>query len=262
MPLKNYLKLERPLIWLDVETANMAQPEQARICEFSFHMIYPDDRPDKIWGTLINPGIPIHPETTKVHNIMDSDVAEKPQFSQIARNIAGGFQNCDYGGYNVRFDLRVLSGEFARSGVAWTYIGAYIIDPLRLWQISEPRTLTDAVRKFCGREPSEAHRASGDVQDVHDVLIGQFEAWPDLPRDVAKLGDLCYPPDPNKLDETGKFRWKDGKVVLTFGKHSGKTIDKLPKDYLQWMIGGDFSAEVKQIAKEALQGRYPQRNTA
>ena len=261
MNLKNYLTLERPLVWLDVETASIAPPEQARICEFSFHMIYPDDRPDKIWGTLINPGIPIHPEATKVHKIMDSDVEGKPRFAQIANNLASGFKNVDYGGYNVRFDLRVLSGEFARAGVAWTYLDASIIDPLRLWQVSEPRTLTDAVKKFLGREPSEAHRAGSDVEDVYEVLLGQFEHWPDLPRDIKKLAELCYPPDPDKLDESGKFRWRDGKVILTFGKHAGKPIEELPKDYLQWVCGADFSEEVKQIAREAMQGRYPKRST-
>ena len=260
MSLKNYLTLTRPLVWLDVETANMVPPEQARICEFSFHMVYPDDKPDKVWGTLINPGIPIHPETTEVHKIMDSDVADKPKFSQIAPNIAMGLKNVDYGGYNVRFDLRVLSGEFARAGVAWTYLGAKIIDPLRLWQVSEPRTLTDAVRKFLGREPSEAHRASGDVQDVYDVFLGQLEYWKDLPRDVDKLAELCFPHDPNKVDESGKFKWQDNKVVLTFGKNAGKDLEKLPKDYLQWIVGADFSDEVKQIAREALAGRYPKRS--
>lgn len=259
MSLKNYLTLSKPLVWLDVETANMAPPEQARICEFSFHMIYPDDRPDKIWGTLVNPGIPIHADTTRVHKIMDSDVADKPKFAQIAQNIAGGLKNVDFGGYNVKFDLRVLSGEFARCGITWTYLGACIIDPLRLWQVQMPRTLTDAVREFCGREPSEAHRASGDVQDVYDVLLGQFDRWKDLPRDVTKLSELCFPPDPDRLDDTGKFRWRDGKVIVTFGKNAGKALESLPKDYLQWVCGADFSEEVKQIAREALQGRYPKR---
>lgn len=257
--IKNFLTLDRPLVWLDVETANMAPPEQARICELSFHMIYPGDKPDKIWGTLINPGISIHPEATKVHKIMDSDVADKPRFVQLAKNLASGFTNVDYGGYNVKFDLRVLSGEFARAGIAWTYLGSSIVDPLRLWQVQMPRTLTDAVREFCGREPSEAHRASGDVQDVFDVFLAQLEKWPNLPRDVAKLSELCFPPDPDRLDDTGKFRWKDGKVVLTFGKNAGKAIEALPKDYLQWICGADFSEEVKQIAREALQGRYPKR---
>jgi DNA polymerase-3 subunit epsilon len=116
------------------------------------------------------------------------------------------------------------------------------------------------VREFCGREPSEAHRASGDVQDVYDVLLGQFDRWKDLPRNVEKLSELCFPPDPDRLDDTGKFRWQNGKVILTFGKNAGKAIEVLPKDYLQWICGADFSEEVKQIAREAMQGRYPKRN--
>jgi DNA polymerase-3 subunit epsilon len=36
----------------------------------------------------------------------------------------------------------------------------------------------------------------------------------------------------------------------------------LPKDYLQWIVGADFSEEVKQIAREALQGKFPKRKDA
>lgn len=259
MSIKNFITLDRPLIWLDVETANLAPPEQARICELSFHMIYPDNKPDKIWSTLLNPDIPIHPDVAKVHKITDADVKDKPKFAQIATNLAKGFNGSDYGGYNVKFDLRVLGGEFARANVSWSYADARIIDPLRLWQINEPRTLTDAVRKFRGREPSEAHRAAGDVWDTYDVFLGQLETWPSLPRDVAKLSELCYPPDPDKIDEGGKFRWKNGNVVACFGKHAGTPIQRLPKDYLKWMQGADFPDEIRQIARDALRGIFPKK---
>jgi DNA polymerase III subunit epsilon len=258
---KNFISLDRPLVWLDVETASIVPPEQARICELSFHMVYPDDRPDKVWSTLINPGVPIHPEVTTIHHITDAEVKDKPKFAQLAANLAMGFKDADYGGYNVKFDLRVLGGEFSRAGVQWSYLNSRIIDPLRIWQTQEPRTLTDAVKKFRGREPSEAHRASGDVWDAYDVFIGQLEMWQQLPRSIDELAKICYPPDPDKLEDGGKFRWKDGKAVITFGKHAGKSIQELPRDYLQWLSGADFSDEVKQIAREAIKGRFPRRQT-
>lgn len=259
MSIKNYIILNRPLIWLDVETATIAPPEQARICELSFHVVYPDNKPDKTWSSLINPGISIHPETTSIHHITDAEVQDKPRFAQIAANLAKGFNGADYGGYNVKFDLRVLGGEFARAGVPWSYTEARIIDPLRIWQTQEPRTLTDAVRKFRGREPSEAHRASGDVWDAYDVFLGQLEMWQQLPRSIEELSKICHPPDPDKIGESGKFRWKDGKAVITFGKYAGRSIQELPGDYLRWLCGADFPDEVKQIAREAQQGRYPKR---
>lgn len=261
MQLKDLITLERPLIWLDVETANITQPEQARICELGFQVLYPASygKADYSWNSLINPLIPIERETHEKHGISDEDVKDKATFVRIAEKLAKGFQNCDYAGYNVQFDLRVLSGEFSRAVVPWSYEHAAVIDPLRLWQVSMPRTLSDAVREFCKREPTNAHRASEDAKDAHDVLLGQLERWQDLPRDVKKLGELCYPKDPNKIDPEGKFRWKGNDVVITFGKNNGVSLRKLDRGYLEWICKGGFSEATKQIARDALVGKYPEK---
>ena len=49
-----------------------------------------------------------------------------------------------------------------------------------------------------------------------------------------------------------------------FGKHKSERLDKLPRDYLEWIVNGaaDFSEEVRAIAKDALAGVYPTRTTS
>jgi DNA polymerase-3 subunit epsilon len=258
--LKTFLHLDRPLVWLDVETDSFLPPEQSRIVDFGFRMIYPEEeKPDKIYQSLINPGRPITSEARKKHGITDEAVAGKPFFTQIADSLQRGFEGVDYGGYNVKFDLKVLTGEMKRAGVEWDYESARILDPLRLWQVSVPRTLTDAVREFLNREPTDAHRAMGDVEDVHDVFLAMLERFRDLPRDVQKLHDLAFPIDPESADKEGKFKWRGDECVITFGKHNGTPIQSVPRGYLQYIIDNDFASSTKEVCRQALMGNFPKR---
>ena len=59
--------------------------------------------------------------------------------------------------------------------------------------------------------------------------------------------------------------WNDeGEAALAFGKHRGRTLRELSGQgggYLNWMVGADFSDEVKQILIAALKGEFPRRST-
>jgi DNA polymerase-3 subunit epsilon len=224
-------------------------------------MIYPDEdgRPDKVYQSLLNPGAPITSEAMKKHGITDEMVQGKPFFSQIAESLSRGFADADFCGYNVKFDLKVLTGEMKRAGIPWDYEGRLILDPLRLWQVSDPRTLSDAVRRFLNREPTEAHRAMGDVEDAHDVFLAMLEQFPDLPRDVKKLHDLAFPIEPGSVDSEGKFQWRGESCVITFGKHNGTPIQRVPSGYLQYIIDNDFPTSTKEVARQALLGNFPKR---
>jgi hypothetical protein len=49
-------------------------------------------------------------------------------------------------------------------------------------------------------------------------------------------------------------------VVLGFGKKIGtklRTLVEQEPGFLEWMLGANFSDDVKQIVTEALAGRYP-----
>jgi DNA polymerase III subunit epsilon len=260
--MKTFVQLERPIIWFDVETANFApQPEDARICELGFQVIYHDDRPDYVYNSLVNPEIPIEPGATEVHGITDEDVRERPTFKQIAGGLVKGFRDCDYGGYNVRFDVRVMTGEMKRAGHDWSYAGAYLVDPFEIWRQKQRRRLTDAVREFLGREPSGAHRAVSDAKDALEILTGQLQRWPDLPRTVRELHEFAFPVDPNSVDPAGKFRWSGDVCLATFGKWNNVPIEKIARSYLEWMVrDGNFEPGTKKVAIDALNGVFPKRS--
>lgn len=253
------LQLVRPLIWLDVETHDKCNPEDSHIIELGIHICYHDGRPDKTWCKFIKPGVPISPGATEVHHIKNEDVVDAMPFSYYAKNLATGMRDCDFGGYNIKFDLRVIEAEMKRAGVPWSWDGAFLADGLRLWQIGQPRTLSDAVREFLGRGTTDAHRALGDAEDARDVFLAQLERWQDkLPTTMKALHELCFPQDPNAVDREGKIVWLDsGQACLTFGKHARKPLRAVPRDYLEWVIGQSFPSDTKEILKQCLRGNFP-----
>lgn len=274
------LPLTRPLIALDVETDGIGTPERSRIVELGFEVHYHDDRPSLSYVSLINPERPISLDATKTHGIRDEDMLRcarcggskeahpltgcevfkrVPTFAMLSDRLAKNFVDCDFCGYNVRFDLRVMSGEFARVGVPWSVGNSNMLDPLHLWRVVAKRTLSDAVREFLEREPTAAHRALGDAQDALAVALAMLERYDQLPRDVGKLHDLCF--DADNVDPDGKFKWVDKDVTINFGKHKGKTLQTIARVdrwyFEKFMLGGDFTPDVKKIVADALLGVFP-----
>ena len=67
--------------------------------------------------------------------------------------------------------------------------------------------------------------------------------------------------DPSRIDREGKLRWRDGEVVIGFGRNSGARLRDLVRDnkgYLDWILSNDFPEDTKEIIREALAGRYPE----
>lgn len=246
-------------MWLDVETHAFVQPEVSHIVDIGLYVIFPDDAPAKEWGMLVRPPVPITQEAAAKHGITNEMVADAHTFAEMARVLNDRMTNVDFGGYNVTFDLRVFMGEFARCGFSWSPAGAFIVDPLRIWQLKLPRGLAEAVDLFCKRQPRGAHRALPDTLDAHDVFVGQCEMFSDLPRTPQALHELAFA---ENVDLTGKFKWRGNDVICTFGKHVDKSlvwIAQRDRNYLQWIIDKDFPTDTKRIAQDALVGIFPQK---
>ena len=132
---------------------------------------------------------------------------------------------------------------------------------MRIYHELEPRDLKSAHLKYCGKVLENTHKANIDVKATIDILESQLEKHKDLPREVSELHEFCSSKKPSWIDEDGKFSWSGGKAIINFGKHQGKTLEDMYKnelDYLQWMLTKDFSLKVKDIAKEAIKGKFPE----
>lgn len=249
--------LTRPLFVLDCETTG-TDVEEDRIIELGFQM-WTNVGLKREWRSRINPSIPIPKASTEIHHITDLDVQDRPGFKQFAPLLADGFKDCDYAGKKVRFDLRMMSAEMIRADVAWNYVGARIIDADRLEQLGEPRSLSDLVKKHLGEDMGDAaHSALDDVQWTTKLIAAQLEKY-SLPRDLDALHELQWKGWPEWLTNCGRFKVIDGVPTCCFGKKWNKRAMKdIDVGFYDWILKGDFPADVKRLAGEAKLGKFPE----
>ena len=139
--------------------------------------------------------------------------------------------------------------------------GREIVDVKNIYFKLEPRDLSSAYKKYCGKNLDGAHRAENDVKATIEVLEAQLTKHIELPKDVKGLNQFGTLKDPLWIDDDGKLTWNNGEATINFGKYSGKTLEeiyKTDKYYLNWMINQDFSSAVKDIITVALEGKFPQ----
>lgn len=248
-----YIRLERPLAVLDLETTG-TDTRNDRIIEVSVLRLAPGGEIDHR-TRRVNPGVPIPPEATAVHGINDDDVADMPSFRGIAPALTRFLDGCDLAGFNLlNYDLKLLVAEYNRASLLFPVAGRKVVDACKIYHKREPRDLTAAYRFYCGLEHVGAHGAAADVLATAAILDAQVVRYEDLPRTVDGLHGYCN--DPCALDMGGMFaRDEDGVIVFIRGKYKGRSLHDIAQtkpDYLDWMQREDFYDDTKGIALEAL----------
>jgi DNA polymerase-3 subunit epsilon len=223
--------------------------------------IMPDgEEIEKCW--LLNPTIPIPPETTAIHGISDDLVKDCPTFAEKAAEIFEFFRDCDLSGFNAdRFDIPCLEEEFARVGMNFAPSSRLHVDVQRIYHKMEPRDLSAAVRFYLGRNHDGAHGAEADARATVEVLKAQMDRYPALPKTAVEMDEYLVPRDPLNADRMGTLRWKNGELTVNFGKKKGESLKKLlvnEPNFLRWMLKGDFETEARMIVSDLLEnGRLP-----
>ncbi len=254
------LNLDRPLAVFDLESTGIAV-QHDRIVSICVAKILPDGGME-VKSRLVNPQIPIPPESTEVHGITDDDVADQPSFRQIARSLSALFDGCDLAGFNIiYFDIPLLMSEFNRAQLPFDMRGRRVLDAFQVFRRREARTLTAAMRFYCNAELEEAHNCEADVLASIKVLEAQLHHYDDLPKSIVELDAEFNPHTKSFVDWEGKLRWENDRVVIGFGQKRGTALSLLVQEdpsYLKWILGGDFSTEVKTIVANAFNGEYPE----
>jgi len=256
-----FIELSSPLVCFDIESTGVS-PRKDRIIELAAIKVMPDGTEiEKCW--LLNPTIPIPPETTAIHGITDEIVKDCPTFAEKAEEIFAFFAGATLSGFNCdRFDVLCLEEEFARCGMNFGASQRKHIDVQRIYHKMFPRDLTSAVREYLGRNHDGAHGAEADTRATLEVLKAQMTRHAaELPRKDSELDEYLVPHDPLNADRNGMLRWKDGELCVNFGKKKGESLKKLllnEPNFLRWMLKGDFDTEVRMIVSDLLEnGRLP-----
>ena len=251
--LNTLLRLERNLAVCDCESTGL-DPAVDRIIQLAITIHYPHREPIA-WWSFVNPGIPIL--NTAIHGVSDADVADAPTFAQMASALATRLQHVDIAGFYVQFDIDFLRVEMKRAGVSWEWDGC-AIDAHAIFRQREPHSLINAYKRFVDSTGFKGeHTAAQDVVATEAVAAAQLKEYADLPRTVKELSEYCNPQKIGAVDRGGKIIWQGNEAVLNFGKHKGITLRDVPLKYLDWLLTGDFSTDVKIIVQAALNGEFP-----
>ena len=254
------LKTDRPLAVFDIESTGI-NPRMDRIIDLAIVRIQTDGTRET-FTFRVHPERLIPKEASQVHGIWDDDVKDCPPFRDRAEEIAGVLENCDLCGYNlIHYDIPLLVEEFNRAGQPFSLEGRRVIDAQKIFHKMEPRTLTAALMFYCGSDHVDAHGALADVIATIDVLEGQFDKYETLPVDIQELDQFCSPRDPSFVDRTGKLKWKDGEIIINFGRNQGRKLRDLAAmepGFLRWVIDNNFPQDTRDILADALRGKFPE----
>ncbi|TVR84595.1 MAG: 3'-5' exonuclease [Saprospirales bacterium] len=260
------LQLTNDLCFFDIEATGL-HVIRDRIIQIGILKYSADTSEPSELNLMVNPGIPIPQDSTRIHGIRDEDVADKPVFSKLAQQVFDFIGDADLAGYNcLSYDVPMLLEEMHRAGIDMDMDNRRVIDVQRIFYKMEPRNLAAAYRYYCGKNMTEAHEAMADVRATAEVLAGQLEMYsgvdlklddgeviPEPVRnDVQALHEFTN--DSTLIDATRRLKYNhNGEVIFNFGKYIGKPVAPLlaaDKQYLNWILQKDFSFQVKSIVQK------------
>ena len=242
------LNLKNPIVFFDLETTGVNITSD-RIVEISYLKVFPNG--NEVSRTMrINPEMHIPEQASEVHGIYDDDVKDCPTFKQVAKDVAYDFEGADIAGFNSnRFDVPLLAEEFLRAGVDLDMTRRKFIDVQVIFHKMEQRTLSAAMKFYCGKELEGAHSADADTRATYEVLQAQLDRYDELQNDIAWLSEFSS--HTRNVDFAGRIVYDDkGVEVFNFGKYKGiPVVEVLRRDpgYYSWMMQGDFSLNTKQV---------------
>jgi len=257
------LNLKIPICFFDLETTGVNIAHD-RIIEIAIIKVMPSGETIRK-TSLLNPTIPIPPESTAIHRITNEDVKDKPVFKEVAREYARFMEGCDLAGFNIlKFDVPMLVEEFLRADVEFDYSRKKIIDSQKIFHLMEKRTLSAAYKFYCQKEMVNAHSAESDTKASMEVLLAQIarydgkEVTDGLDRKVGMIKNdmetLAKLVGDDLVDLAGRMiRNNKGEVIFNFGKHKSKLVEKVFKEepaYYDWMMNGDFPLDTKRKLTE------------
>jgi DNA polymerase III subunit epsilon len=257
------LNLKIPLCFFDLETTGI-NVTLDRIIEIAVIKVMPNGEVIKK-SNIVNPTIPIAPESTAIHGISNEDIKDKPTFKEVAKEYARFFEGADLAGFNIlKFDVPVLVEEFIRADVEFDYSRKKLIDAQKIFHMMEKRTLSAAFKFYCDKEITDAHSAEADTQATLEVLYAQIARYENqevtdglgkkvgvIQNDMEALHQLTAS---NLVDLAGRMvRNEKDEVIFNFGKHKGKVATQVLKDepsFYDWMMKGDFPLDTKRRLTE------------
>ena len=168
---------EAVFTFIDVDTTGLS-PSSARVCEVAAISFRGQERVGTM-AELVNPGMPIPAEVSRIHGITDAMVKGSPAFPAIAVRLLDMIENSVIVAHNADFDLSFLREEFRRAGLKFPK--RHVVDTLYIarknWKFQSNRLGNIAAELNISNE--NWHRALSDVEmtrKIFEHFIAAFKA--------------------------------------------------------------------------------------
>jgi exodeoxyribonuclease X len=228
---------------LDCETTS-SDPAKAKVIEIASIDLTKDGFYTNPMHTLVNPGVPIPPDSSAIHHLIDEDVASAPSLAQAAPMFFGADV---YIAHNAPYDCDVLKNNGVDFGKPWlcSYRGCVRAFP------DLPGYSNQAIRYALGilepfgtaRKSLKPHRASDDILVTGEIAHRLLKAV-----SFQQLAQWSQEPPLLK--------------TCMLKKHKGTPWSEVPADYLQWILGSDLDHDTKWLARYWLDQRATQERAA
>lgn len=224
-------------VCVDLETTGL-DAEKDAIIEMAA-MRFTFDKEIERFETLIDPGVPIPEESSKIHHIFDNMVVGKPKIQDVLPQILQFIGKIPVVGHGIGTDFAFLIKNCERHSIPATLREHTTIDTLRMARLygESPTNSLEMLRKHFNILPEGAHRAMSDVivnVEVFKYLSASFKTTEDLLERLKK-------PIPLR--------------AMPLGKHKGRPFSEIPVEYLQWALKKDFDQDLVFSIKTELKKR-------
>lgn len=122
-------------------------------------------------NVLINPGMPIPPDASKVNNITDEMLQDKPPMEAVIHDFLRFIKNSILVIHNAKFDIGMMDSELKRLGASG--ITNKVVDTLVFAREVYPGLKTYALQKLAelfNINVKDAHRAEDDARVCMDFF--------------------------------------------------------------------------------------------
>lgn len=201
-------------IYYDTETTGV-KPGKDRLVEIAAF----DPQENRTFCMFTNPGCPIPAEASAISHITDEMVKDAPPIQETLASFA---EFCTgevvlIAHNNDAFDKPFLEAEFGRAALPmpkWKFVDS--LKWARKYRSDLPKHSLQVLREVYGIAANQAHRALEDVRVLYQVFSRMTD---DL--DIKTV--LALMSQPVSAER------------MPFGKHAGKLLTEIPKDYVKWL---------------------------
>ncbi len=224
---------------LDTETTGL-DPTVGAVVEFAVCAVALRDGawvPTEVFSRFVHPGMPIPPESSAIHHIVDADVADAAPLAHVLDAFglwlaSRGITPALFAAHNAPFDRGFLGSLTEKyPEVPWLCtkrLAHHLLPGLPSYSNQALRYRLELAPPFglatsCGGR-TDAHSAAGDAIVTASLLCHELAlARTQLPE-VRGLRQLAQHAQAPYLIER-----------IPFGKHKGEAFANLPADYLDWL---------------------------